>query len=51
MKKRDIIWDENFLDQYLQVPKKIVPGTKMTFMGVKKPNERKDIIAYLLTLK
>jgi len=51
MKKRNITWDDNFLDQYLQVPKKVVPGTKMAFAGMKKADERKDMIAYLHTLK
>jgi len=51
MKKKNIMWDENTLDEYLQIPKKVVPGTKMTFAGVKNPEERKDIIAFLFTMK
>jgi cytochrome c len=30
---------------------KEVPGTKMTFAGLKNPQDRKDVIAYLETLK
>lgn len=43
-------WDDAKLDVYLTDPKKSVPGTKMAFGGVKKPEDRADIIAYLNTL-
>jgi cytochrome c len=43
-------WTYEALDQFLTSPKQVVPGTKMTFAGVKKPDERANIIAYLRTL-
>ena len=43
-------WDEAKLDAYLTDPKKVVPGGKMAFGGIKKPEERADLIAYLKTL-
>ncbi|KAJ8919674.1 hypothetical protein NQ315_006202 [Exocentrus adspersus] len=46
-KKKGITWDESTLEIYLQDPKKFIPGTKMVFPGLKKANERKDLIAYL----
>ncbi|XP_018574527.1 cytochrome c, testis-specific-like [Anoplophora glabripennis] len=46
-KSKGITWDESTLDIYLQDPKKYIPGTKMVFPGLKKANERKDLIAYL----
>ena len=47
MKNSGIVWTEVTLDQFLQGPRKMVPGTKMTFVGVPKPQDRADLIAYL----
>jgi cytochrome c len=45
--KKGITWSEDTLFEYLLAPKKYIPGTKMVFAGIKKENERKDLIAYL----
>lgn len=50
MKGSGGIWDYAALDKYLENPRAVVPGTKMTFAGLKKPQDRADIIAYLRTL-
>ena len=45
----DTVWTREVLDVYLENPKKFMPGTKMAFAGLKKPQERADIIAYMET--
>jgi cytochrome c len=42
-----LVWDEASLDAYLAKPKDFVPKTKMAFPGLKKEQDRADIIAYL----
>ena len=41
-------WDAAQLDRWLTDPRGFLPGTKMTFPGVKDPADRRDVIAYLL---
>lgn len=43
-------WTYQALDEFLLSPKAYVPGTKMTFPGLKKPEDRADLIAWLRTL-
>lgn len=40
-------WDEATLSAYLESPKDVVKGTKMAFVGLKKAEERENVIAYL----
>jgi cytochrome c len=40
-------WDEPTLDAYLTGPQKFMPGTKMVFVGLKDPEDRKALIEYL----
>jgi cytochrome c len=47
----DLNWDAATLDRYLDSPKAVVPGTAMSFSGLKDPEKRADVIAYLATLK
>jgi cytochrome c len=42
-----LVWSEETLFQYLEKPQAYVPGTNMSFPGLKKPEDRKDLIAYL----
>jgi cytochrome c len=50
-KKSGVTWDEPTLETYLQAPTKFVPGTKMVFAGLKNPEDRKNVIAFLKTQK
>jgi cytochrome c len=45
-----ITWTVNELDTYLTSPRQVVPGTLMTFPGLKNAKQRGDLIAYLATL-
>lgn len=42
-----LVWDEAALHAFLENPKGFVKGTKMSFAGLKKPEERDAVIAYL----
>lgn len=41
------VWDYDHLNDFLKSPQKYIAGTKMTFVGLKKPEERINVIAYL----
>ena len=45
-----MVWDYEHLNKFLTSPKGLVKGTAMGFAGVKKPDERANLIAYLRTL-
>lgn len=47
MKDSGIVWDEQTLSEYLKDPKGRIPGNKMVFVGVKRPDQLADLIAYL----
>ena len=44
------VWDYDKLDAFLKAPTKDIPGTKMTFVGLKKQEDRVAMIAYLHSL-
>ena len=46
-KNSGITWDEAAFREYIKDPKAKVPGTKMTFPGLKDPKQIDDIVAYL----
>ncbi|MCJ8148353.1 cytochrome c family protein [Shinella sp. H4-D48] len=41
------VWDEALLAEYLMAPKAMVPGTRMTFAGLRKAEEIANLIAFL----
>jgi cytochrome c2 len=42
-----LVWTEETLNTYLEKPKDMVAKTKMAFAGLKKDEDRADVIAYL----
>jgi len=46
-KNSHIVWTEPVLYEYLLQPQKYIPGTKMTYAGLKDAKKRADVIAYL----
>jgi len=47
MMESGVTWTEENIDAYLAKPKEFIPGNKMVFVGLKKPEQRQDVIAYL----
>jgi cytochrome c len=47
---KQAVWDYDALYTFLKAPGKDVPGTNMTFVGLKKPEDRIALIAYLHSL-
>lgn len=43
-------WSPEALNAFLENPKGVVAGTKMSFAGLKKPEDRANVIAYLQSL-
>lgn len=44
------VWTIENLDAFLTKPKQFAPGTKMSFNGLNKPEDRANLIAYLQTI-
>ncbi len=47
MKAKGGAWDAESINQFVAKPKDFVPGTKMAFPGLKKPQDRADVILFL----
>lgn len=48
-KNSGLVWSEEQLFTYLEAPQQTIKGTYMAFAGLKKPQDRADVIAYLKT--
>lgn len=44
-----IVWDEETLSAYLEKPRDYIKGNRMGFAGLRKEDDRADVIAYLKT--
>ena len=47
MKAKGGAWDSESINTFVTKPKDFVPGTKMAFPGLKKPQDRADVILFL----
>ncbi len=47
MRRFAIEWNDQTLANYLRDPKNDMPGTKMVFAGIKRPDQLADVVAYL----
>ena len=47
MKASGIVWDDTTMDAYLEKPAAYIPGNRMTYAGLRKPEDRAAVIAYL----
>ena len=46
-KEEGLVWDEESLNTFLEKPRDFIPKTKMAFAGLKKEEDRENVIAYL----
>jgi cytochrome c len=51
MQSANLTWDDATLSAYLENPQGLIKGNRMAFAGLKNPQDRADLIAYLHTLK
>ncbi|WFL76336.1 c-type cytochrome [Altererythrobacter arenosus] len=51
IKESGFVWDDATLDSYLANPRQSLPGGKMSYGGMRDETARKEVIAYLATLK
>ncbi len=47
MKKSGVVWNDATLDKWLANPQRFLPGTSMSFAGIREEKDRQDVIAYL----
>jgi cytochrome c len=47
LKKSGIVWTEENIEKWITSPKALVPGTKMAYVGMQKPEDRAAVLAYL----
>ena len=47
MKVSGLTWDEETLRKFLEKPKKLIKGTRMSFAGIKKQKQMDNLIAYI----
>ncbi len=43
-----LVWDLATLNQWIENPRELVPGNRMSFVGLRNATDRRDVIAYML---
>ncbi|MCI0431145.1 MAG: copper-containing nitrite reductase [Rhodospirillales bacterium] len=51
MRRSGLAWSADVLNQFLASPSQFLPGTKMIFTGLRRPEDRANVIAYLQKLE
>ncbi len=49
LQEADFIWTPDKVDHWLENPRTFLPGNRMTFAGVRKPDDRLAVVAYLMS--
>ena len=49
LQEADFIWTPDKVDHWLENPRTFLPGNRMTFAGVRKPDDRIAVVAYLMS--
>lgn len=47
LKSANIVWNDRTLDEWIRDPQHLIPGNQMTFAGIKEPQARADLLAFL----
>ncbi len=48
LKQSNVYWNLDNLDQWIEKPYEMIPGNKMVFSGMRKKQDRNDLIAYII---
>lgn len=46
-RERNLLWTPESLFTYLEKPRRVIPGTKMAFNGLRDVQQRADVVAYI----
>lgn len=49
LQEADFDWTPNQLNEWLTNPKAFLPGNRMSFSGIRKPDDRVNVIAYIMS--
>ena len=44
----DFVWTPEILNEWLESPREFLPGNRMTFAGVRRPEDRLAVIAFIM---